>query len=106
MTTVPKPEPKVSGAMLADLIDDFVEKHGQPTVAIVILVREGVADFEVAVDSTRAEVYHAVGLLEQAKFELLATIPENKPLREPQPEPFDDLIEAVDETPGTESKPN
>lgn len=104
-TRAPKVEPKTEPAALADVLDHFVENVGMPTVAVVACIREGTFDYELTVDSERADVYQMIGLLEQLKTELLASVPENRPLREPAPGPSDTLSDALPNDP-TESKPN
>lgn len=76
-------------AMLADAYESAAERAedggGGPTVGAVLWVRDGRFFIDSTILSSEADVYLAIGLLDQLKMNLLSTVPRNKPLREPEP---------------------
>jgi hypothetical protein len=71
---------------LIDTILAFRKNEGTPTVSVLVLVKEGAYALVPIVHSPEQDVYMAIGILEQAKVDLLASVPTNRPLREPEPE--------------------
>lgn len=88
-----KPEEPFS-ENVKDLMDEFVKDHGEPAVAVLMLVGGGRFMNQVLVYADRPDVYQAIGLLEQAKAELLQTIPENQPHNDDDIELEFDLFQA------------
>lgn len=72
---------------LHTLVEEFTADNGDPSVAVVVLVSKGSYRMRTLVSADRPDVFQAVGMLDQMKIELLASIPVNRPLREPFPEP-------------------
>lgn len=79
---------------LAEIAEDGAEGfEGAPTLAMALLVSEdGTYYIKTNNFSTSSPViYQAIGLLEQMKLDLLASVPRNRPLREPDGEDHDEL---------------
>lgn len=75
-----------------DKLDDLLKSAPKSAVVVAVAVNNtghyGVIgnDFQV----TRSQLYQALGAMDQAKLDLLASIPKNRPLREPEPPPDED----------------
>lgn len=72
--------------------------QADPTVVVLVAVGPGIFTRRLFVNAPEPDVYATIGLLEQVKIDLLATVPDNKPLREPEPTD-DDFEPFVDDTP-------
>ena len=84
--------------------DEFVRKlddllRTAPKSAIVVAVAvNSTSHYDIISNdfqATRSQVYQTMGTLDQAKLDLLSSVPRNRPLREPEPGPEDD--EEIDE---------
>jgi len=75
-------DPEPFSKVLKQLVDEFVARHGEPSVAVLTLVSKGNYSMEAMVHSDRPDVFQSVGLLDQMKLDLLASIPENQPVDE------------------------
>jgi hypothetical protein len=64
----------------------------QPAVAVAIMLDEDGQFSIVGMDyqTSRPIIYQAIGLLDQVRLDLLASVPANRPLREPEDDGSDD----------------
>jgi hypothetical protein len=71
---------------LVDRLDDALRKAPNGVVALAVVVNSDGYYETVANEfkATAPQVYQAIGLLEQMKLDLLASVPRNRPLREPE----------------------
>lgn len=76
-----------------DALDVLIEKLGgalreaPDSVIALALVVNANGHYDIAMSgfsATKPQVYQAIGLLDQIKLDLLASIPRNRPLREPE----------------------
>lgn len=74
-------------ARLIQRFSEALDEYDPAIVTVAMLSEEGdYILFENNWNTDRPTVYQAIGLLEQAKLNLLASVPVNRPLREPAPE--------------------
>lgn len=75
-------------ALVQEHVEDFIEESDDTTVAVIVMV-DGSGAYTVfpavASGALEEDIYLACGLLDQAKMDLLASVPINRPLREPEP---------------------
>lgn len=79
------------GALVEKLNSALMEAPDEIIALAVAVNAEG--HFEIVIsgfNATRPQVYQAIGLLDQMKIDLLASIPRNRLLREPEPHVVDD----------------
>lgn len=80
------------------LVDDFVAKNGEPSVAVIAFVRKGEFGMQAFVHSDRPDLYQMLGMMDQLRVDILSSVPENRPLREPYGD--DDIELELDFLPG------
>lgn len=73
--------------VLVERLDGVLREAPDSVVAVAFAVGAN-GHYEIVMSgfaATRPQVYQAIGLLDQIKLDLLASIPRNRPLREPEP---------------------
>lgn len=91
-------------AFMRDHIDGYekeMEGDDRTLIGVVVMVNAsgGYSIFPAVLsESLPADVYLACGLLDQAKLDILASIPSNRPLREPDAEDVDSVAPPSDPT--------
>lgn len=82
---------------LVEKLDSALREAPDSVIGLALVVNAD-GHYEIAMSgfsATKPQVYQAIGLLDQIKLDLLASIPRNRPLREPEPSIEDD--DEVDE---------
>lgn len=82
-----------------ETIGALINAQPKEIVALALIVDQSgeYAAFANNFNVSRADIYQTLGLLEQMKIDLLASIPRNRPLREPADNSGDEDDDEIDE---------
>lgn len=83
---------------LVEKLDSALREAPDSVIGLALVVNAN-GHYEIVMSgfsATRPQVYQTIGLLDQIKLDLLASIPRNRPLREPEG-PVEDDDDEIDE---------